>query len=151
MTGPEQVLRYLGRYTHRIAISDWRILKVTAHNVRFSFRNRRSNNRRDKQTLPADRFVARFLLHVVPRRLVRIRYYGLLANAHKATNLARARALFKSPSPPQPQTPDQWDDPIDGPANRPFANDSRRCPSCGLHTLLLVTVLAPEPRAFQPP
>lgn len=151
MAGPEQVLRYLGPYTHRIAISDWRILKVTAHNVRFSFRNRRSKNRPDKQTLPADRFVARYLLHVVPRRLVRIRYYGLLANAHKATNLARARALLRSPSPPLPQAVDPWRNPIDGPAHPTPADDLRQCPACGLRTLRLVTVLAPEPRAFQPP
>ena len=151
MAGPEQVFRYLGRYTHRIAISDWRILKVTAQNVTFSFRNRKENNRRDKQTLPAERFVARYLLHVVPRRFVRIRHYGLLANAHKASHLAHARALLGSPRPPQPQPAGHWDEPVDDTTQRLAANDFRQCPSCGHDTLRLVRLLTPETRVLQPP
>lgn len=151
MAGPEQVFRYLGRYTHRIAISDWRILKVTAQNVTFSFRNRKEDNRRDKQTLPAERFVARYLLHVVPRRFVRIRHYGLLANAHKASRLAHARALLGSPRPPQPQPAGHWDEPVDDTTQPLAANDFRRCPSCGHDTLRLVGLLMPETRALQPP
>lgn len=151
MTGPEQVLRYLGRYTHRIAISDWRILRVTAHTVRFSFRNRRDNNRRERQTLPAEHFVSRFLLHVVPRRFVRIRHYGLLANAHKASCLAHARALLGSPRPPQPQPPAHRDDPLDATTQPLLTNDLRRCPSCGRDTLRLVGLLPTDSRALQPP
>ena len=76
----------------------------------FSFRNRKRGNCRDSLKLPIQDFVARFLRHVVPRRFVRIRYYGLLANAFKAKRLAHARTLLGAPAPPKPQDDQNWND-----------------------------------------
>ena len=88
MAGPEQVLRYLGRYTHRIAISNERLLAHRDGEVTFSFKDRKNGGRRKEMTLPGAEFTRRFLLHVVPRRFVRVRHYGLLANGVKARRLA---------------------------------------------------------------
>jgi hypothetical protein len=140
MAGPEQVVRYLGRYTHRIAISDRRILRLTDHHVTFSFRNRAAGNRRDHLKLPIQAFIARFLLHVVPRHFVRIRYYGLLTNAHKAERLAHARNLLGAPAPPEP-TPDQdWTDTY----RRVLGHDPLRCPRCARGILYFVELIPPH-------
>ena len=141
MAGPEQVVRYLGRYTHRIAISDRRILKLTDHDVTFSFRNRRAGNRRDHQKLPIQTFIARFLLHVVPRGFVRIRYYGLLSNGHKARRLAHARNLLGAPAPPEPEP--NWD--CTDTACLTVGYAPRTCPSCGRNTLCFVAMIPAHP------
>ena len=141
MAGPVQVVRYLGRYTHRIAISDRRILKLTDRHVTFSFRNRKRGNCRDTLTLPIQGFVARFLWHVVPRHFVRIRYYGILANAFKAKRLAHARTLLGAPAPPQPQ-PDRY---LTENSQRLVGYDPRLCPSCGHGTLCFLEPIAPHP------
>lgn len=140
MAGPEQVVRYLGRYTHRIAISDRRILKLTDRHVTFSFRNRKRGNCRDSLRLPIQDFVARFLRHVVPRRFVRIRYYGLLANAFKVKRLAHARTLLGAPAPPEPHAGQNWT----ASYQRLVGYDPLRCPSCGHGTLCLVELIAPH-------
>jgi hypothetical protein len=100
--GPEQVLRYLSRYTHRIAISNSRLIEVTDEAVRFHYKHRTDGNVRKKvMTVSPDEFIRRFLLHVVPDGFHRIRHYGLLASGHKAKNLARARELLNVPPPDQ--------------------------------------------------
>ena len=100
--GPEQVLRYLARYTHRIAISNSRIVNIDENNVSFRYKDRRNGKVRIKvMTVSGTEFIRRFLLHVVPDGFHRIRHYGLLASGHKAKNLARARELLNVP-PPEP-------------------------------------------------
>ena len=96
--GPEQVLEYLGRYTHRVAISNERLVGMDETTVRF--RVRATSGKRVLQ-LPAEDFIERFLLHVLPSGFKRIRHYGLLAPAAKATRLALARQALSVP-PPDP-------------------------------------------------
>lgn len=92
--GPEQVLDYLSQYTHRVAISNSRILAYESHEVRFRWRDYADGNRVKECTLDAQEFLRRFLLHVLPERFVRIRYFGFFANRHRAENIQRARALI---------------------------------------------------------
>lgn len=92
--GPEQVLAYLGRYTHRVAISNHRLLSLKHGNVTFSWRDNRHGQRRSTMTLSADEFIRRFLLHALPRGFQRIRQFGLLANRRRRVQLARCRQLL---------------------------------------------------------
>jgi len=92
--GPECVLKYLSRYTHRVAISNHRILFVGDGVVRFTWKDYADHNARKEMTLRAEEFLRRFLLHVVPRGFMRIRHYGLLANCHRNSKLARCRELL---------------------------------------------------------
>jgi hypothetical protein len=97
--GPAQVLEYLGRYTHRVAISNERILGMEGNNVRFRMRDSANGNRKKVVRLEAGEFIRRFLLHMLPGGFKRIRHYGLLGPAHKTTNLAAARAALEAPAP----------------------------------------------------
>jgi hypothetical protein len=97
--GPEHVLAYLGRYTHRIAISNHRILGLEDEHVTFRYRDHKDGSRQKVLRLSVHAFLRRFLLHVLPKRFVRIRHYGLLANRHRAEKLARCRALLEVPQP----------------------------------------------------
>jgi hypothetical protein len=97
--GPAQVLEYLGRYTHRVAISNERILGMDGSSVRFRVRDSANGNRKKMMRLEAGEFIGRFLLHVLPSGFKRIRHYGLLGPAHKAANLAAARAALQAPVP----------------------------------------------------
>jgi hypothetical protein len=97
--GPQQVLDYLGRYTHRVAISNERILGMDADTVRLRVREWAHGNRRRTINVPAQTFIERFLLHVLPKGFKRIRHYGLLGPAGKATKLAQARAALSAPTP----------------------------------------------------
>lgn len=87
--GPKGVLQYLGRYTHRIAISNNRALDNRDGNVSFLWRDYADGNRKKTMTLQADEFIRRFLLHILPERFVRIRHFGLLANRRRKDNIAR--------------------------------------------------------------
>lgn len=103
---PELVLKYLARYTHRVAISDRRILSVDDAGVTFRYRDNAAGGQRT-MTLGGEEFLRRFLLHVLPTGFVRVRYYGLLANRHRAQNLTRCRALLAAigraaPAPSKP-------------------------------------------------
>jgi len=97
--GPEQVLDYLGRYTHRVAISNERIVGMSADTVSLRVRDWTQGNRRRTLSVPAQTFIERFLLHVLPKGFKRIRHYGLLGPAGKATKLAQARAALSAPVP----------------------------------------------------
>jgi len=97
--GPEQVLRYLSRYTHRIAISDHRLVEVTDDHVTFSWKDYRDGSRIKHMTLASTEFIRRFLLHVLPDGFRRIRHYGFLANGNRQAQLARIRELL--PDAPQ--------------------------------------------------
>lgn len=93
--GAEQVLDYLGRYTHRVAISNHRIENVENGTVTFTYKDRKAFNQRKEMTLKAQEFIRRFLLHLLPDGFVRIRYFGFLANRCKKENLQKCRQLLK--------------------------------------------------------
>jgi hypothetical protein len=97
--GPAQVLEYLGRYTHRVAISNERIVGVDDREVRFRVRTSAQGHTKRTLAMPADTFIDRFLLHVLPRGFKRIRHYGILGPAAKAVKLAQARAALSVPAP----------------------------------------------------
>ncbi|MEP6695103.1 MAG: IS91 family transposase, partial [Chloroflexota bacterium] len=98
--GPQQVLDYVGRYTHRVAISNARLLDMEGGQVRFRYKNNREDNPQEKtMTLPEGECIRRFLLHVLPAGFHRIRYYGLLGNRYRQENLARCRQLLGTTSP----------------------------------------------------
>jgi hypothetical protein len=92
--GPEQVLNYLGRYTHRIAISNHRIKSIDNGKVIFTYKDRRNNNESKTMCLDAVEFIRRFLLHVLPKRFMKIRYYGFLANICKKKSVLLIRRLI---------------------------------------------------------
>jgi hypothetical protein len=96
--GPEQVLEYVGRYTHRVAISNNRLLDIADGSVRFRWKDYRDRNRQKAMTVSADEFIRRFLLHVLPEGFHRIRYYGFLGNRHRTQKLARCRELLRMPA-----------------------------------------------------
>jgi hypothetical protein len=127
--GPEQVLRYLSRYTHRIAISNSRILDVDESGVQFRYKERKNGEVRIKaMRVSGEEFIRRFLLHVVPDGFHRIRHYGLLASGHKAENLARARELLAVPPPAPKPKPEIVDE--DGVIHEDSSTLSP-CPCCG--------------------
>ncbi len=92
--GPEQVLRYLGRYTHRVAISNHRLVSFDRDQVRFRWRDYRNGNKKRKLTLRTEEFIRRFLLHVLPKRFVRIRYFGFMTNRSRKPSIALCRQLI---------------------------------------------------------
>ena len=129
---PATVLDYLARYTHRVAISNHRIQTVGPDGVSFLYRDRKSGDSLKTMTLDADEFIRRFLLHVLPHGLMRIRHFGFMSNRHKARNLARCRQLLpqsrtRTLLPPEPLL-------LSVAAPRP-------CTSCRIGTLLAVRIL----------
>lgn len=104
--GPQQVLDYVGRYTHRVAISNNRILGIEDGKVTFSYKDYRNGNQQKTMTLSADEFIRRFLLHVLPESFHRIRYYGFLGNRYRKEKLEKCRQLLgmvpKEPDSPAP-------------------------------------------------
>src|ERR1039458_2529992 len=97
--GPEQVLDYVGRYTHRMALSNNRLLDIENGQVRFQWKNYRDSGQTQTMTLSADEFIRRFLLHVLPNGFQRIRYYGFLGNRYRQQKLAQCRRLLGMPMP----------------------------------------------------
>jgi hypothetical protein len=143
--GPEQVLRYLGRYTHRIAIGNERLRAHRNGQVSFSYRDRKQAGRRKRMRLPGAEFTRRFLLHVVPTRFVRVRHYGLLANRVKKSRLALARNQLDLPVPrPEAFKHQTWQDTY----TRLVGEDPRRCPVCRSGRLVVVAEI---PRTPLPP
>jgi hypothetical protein len=100
--GPEQVLDYLARYTHRVAIANSRLVALADGRVSFLWKDYRHHDRPKVMTLDAGEFIRRFLLHVLPDGFHRIRHYGYLANGHRLAKLARCRRLLALPEPAQP-------------------------------------------------
>jgi len=140
--GPEAVLEYLGRYTHRTAISNERLVSLEEGAVRFRYKDYAQRSHRKTMALEAQEFLRRFTLHVLPRGFMRIRHYGLLANRHKRALLAHARAALDTPDPvreaPAPESVAAfW--------QRVAGIDIARCTRCGLGTLRLLATLAPQP------
>ena len=103
----EQVLKYLARYTHRVAISNHRLVSLENGKVTFGYKDYRSQQDRQRtMRLDAYEFLRRFLLHVLPSGFVRIRHYGFLANRHRTENLKLCRTLLQSETPDTPAEPD---------------------------------------------
>ena len=134
--GPKAVLAYLARYTHRVAISSRRLVSADERGVTFKYKDYRIEGagRYKTMTVHPHEFIRRFLIHVLPKGLHRIRHYGLLANGTKQESLAKARALLKVPAPKPTSTQDEA--PAD--AERPEA-PARPCPCCGARMLIIET------------
>jgi Putative transposase/Transposase zinc-binding domain len=136
--GAQQVFRYLGRYSHRVAISNSRLLALEDGQVSFRWKDYADEHRIKVMRLPAEEFIRRFLLHVLPRRFVRIRHYGLLAGRNVSTQLARCQQLLGVPAvtqAPEPSASDwlrQWTE-----------HDLPSCPRC--HSPLTRQSLLPLP------
>jgi hypothetical protein len=135
--GPQQVLGYVGRYTHRIAISNNRLLAIDGGKVRYRWKDYRHGNNHAAMTLAADEFIRRFLIHVLPDSFHRIRYYGFLCNRQRQSKLARCRELL-SMIQAEPAAPA---DCLPGHRILDEALTSTRCPVCVLGTMLVVEVL----------
>ena len=133
--GPEAVLAYLSRYTHRVAISNRRLIKTEADNVTFRVKDyrREGRERYTTMTLSAHEFIRRFLIHVLPKGLHRIRHYGLFANGNRADNLARIRALLNVDD-------HNTGNPSDGESEPQEADTvAPSCPSCGGRMIIIET------------
>jgi Putative transposase len=131
--GPEYVLHYLARYTHRVAISNHRLLNFQDGQVTFRWRDYAHGNKKRKMTLSADEFLRRFLLHVLPKGFVRIRFFGFLANRRRATLLPLCRQLL--PANPAPSSP--------CPAS-PQPPSSSSCPLCGGPMIIIERLTAEQ-------
>ena len=133
--GPEAVLAYLSRYTHRVAIANSRLIAFDDKGVTFKWKDYRAKRRERAKlmTLATDEFIRRFLLHVLPSGIHRIRHYGLFANGGRAENLARARQLLGL-VPPQ-NAADQEDNPQDHQA----PTLAYPCPCCGGPMIIIET------------
>jgi hypothetical protein len=137
--GPAQVLAYLSRYTHRVAIANSRITEITERSVSFRWKDYRHHGKTKVMTLDADEFIRRFLQHTLPDGFHRIRHYGFLANGQRAAKIALCRKLLAVPS-PEPQTT------ADAEAiGSPGAPPSDTCPCCGGTMITLVVTSGPRP------
>jgi hypothetical protein len=144
--GPAAVLAYLSRYTHRVAISNRRLLALNECGVTFRWKDYRAKGRtrNKKMTLGTDEFMRRFLLHVLPSGFHRIRHYGLIANAERRDNLEKARELLQIEA-PGAQTEPQSDDRPAGSGPPTFV-----CPDCGA-AMIVIDTLVRTPRIRAPP
>jgi hypothetical protein len=111
--GPDQVLKYLARYTHRVAISNHRLVSLQEGNVTFRWKNYAQGDRCQTMSLSGIEFLRRFLLHVLPGGFVRIRHYGLMANRHRQEKLALCRQLLNVKEIPETDTSDDTDSQTD--------------------------------------
>jgi len=139
--GPEQVLEYLGRYTHRVALSNNRLLSLDDGVVRFRWKDYADHDRHKVMALPVDEFLRRFLLHVVPTGFMRIRHFGVLANRTRHATLDRCRQLLHQPAPSpnvvSVSTPDLL--------LRLAGVDLTQCPVCRIGRMARTVLLPPLP------
>ena len=141
-SGPEAVLAYLSRYTHRVAISNRRLIAFDEAGVTFRYKDYRRDaaERQRTMTLSPDEFIRRFLLHVLPKGFHRIRHYGLLASAGRKANIARARELLDVPAPPEAEDT----------APTPEPDPRPPCPCCG-GRMIIIEIFRRAARARAPP
>ena len=132
--GPKQVLRYLARYTHRVAISDQRLLELKDGQVRFQYKDYADGQRSKAMTLSSSEFIRRFLMHTLPSRFVRIRYFGFLANRFRKQRLDQCRILLGT----RPATSQVAAPRLPGDLDQPQAKP--KCPACGGGRILIVDV-----------
>jgi hypothetical protein len=141
--GPAQVLEYLGRYTHRVAISNERILGMEGSRVRFRVRDSANGNRKKVMRLEAGELIGRFMQHVLPGGFKRIRHYGLLGPAHKTANLAAAREALEAPA-PDPVVVES----VEAFMRRVAGIEWLNCPHCGEGVFRVMQPIPPNlPRA----
>ncbi|MGH8654775.1 MAG: IS91 family transposase [Gammaproteobacteria bacterium] len=144
--GPEQVVAYLGRYTHRVAISNERLVRLEDATVHFRWKDYAHRHKTKIMALGTEEFIRRFLLHVLPKGFMRIRHFGLLANRHRAEYLARARRALDVP--PLLLAPTET---VEAFLSRVMGLDVRLCPHCHQGRLRLIGSLPPTPKATGPP
>jgi Putative transposase len=137
--GPEYVLRYLGRYTHRVAISNHRLVSFADGKVTFRWRDSAHNNEQKLLTLAVDEFLRRFLLHLLPEGFVRMRNFGFLANRRRATTLPLCFQLLGSAPPAKPQV------------TTVTSSDAWLCPKCGGPMLVIERLTAADLQLRSPP
>jgi len=141
--GPQKVLDYLARYTHRIAISNDRLLHLHDGKVTFRWKDYQHGGRHRTMTLDAVEFIRRFLLHVLPDGFVRIRYFGLFANGHRTANIALCRKLLRAAETTNTETLAQlaWPDLL----HALTGEDPLACPCCHRGHLIVIESLPPHP------
>jgi hypothetical protein len=144
--GPKGVLQYLGRYTHRIAISNNRLLDNRDGNVSFLWRDYADDNRQKTMTLTADEFIRRFLLHVLPERYVRIRHFGLLANRNRKDNIAACHKMLSGENVTKEKRRETWREQL----LRICGIDVTICPVCQKGKMCTIERLLPV-RCKSPP
>jgi hypothetical protein len=137
--GPQQVIEYLGRYTHRVAISNQRLVALQEGQVSFRWKDYRHPQEQKVMTVSAEEFIRRFLLHALPPGFQRIRYYGLLANRHRAGKLQLCRQRLAAPLADLLPVPKDY---------RNFyaaltGKNLRLCPECGMGTMVRIELLPP--------
>ena len=147
--GPQHVLEYLGRYTHRVAISNNRLLDFGDGQVRFRWKDYRHESRPKVMCLDDQEFIRRFLLHVLPDGFQRIRHYGFLANRHRAAKLVLCRQLLAEPTPVVeiPDVPIDYRDHYQLLTGRSL----RDCPKCGRGHMLCIETFLPGTLPRGPP
>ena len=147
--GPEQVLDYVGRYTHRVAISNNRLLDIAQGKVSFCYKDYRHEAQQKTMTLQAEEFIRRFLLHVLPEGFQRIRYYGFLANPYRQQKLARCRDLLGTSQP----------EPAASKVNKDYRDRYEeltgstlwQCPVCHQGRMLMIEILPRSPHRHLAP
>ena len=144
---PQQTLEYLARYTHRVAISNDRIVRSNDAEVTFRYRDSAAGDRIRQMSLAAEEFVRRFLLHILPNRFVRIRHYGLLSTRNRKTKLVRCRYLLgHTPQPGEGErTKLGWEERL----LKLIGIDPQVCPTCGERRMRTIRRL--QPWAERPP
>jgi hypothetical protein len=142
--GPEAVLAYLSRYTHRVAISNSRLIGLDAKGVTFKWKDYRAKDRERAKvmTLASEEFIRRFLIHVLPHGFHRIRHYGLFASAGHADNIARARELLNLPKPQS--------NPADVDTTDQSPIPAHPCPCCGGRMIIIETFANDSPPRYRP-
>jgi hypothetical protein len=145
--GPDAVLAYLSRYTHRVAIANSRLIGMDRRGVTFKWKDYRikGQHRHKTMTLTCDEFIRRFLIHILPQGFHRIRHYGLIANARRKDNLTRARELLSKQEPATPEVASE-EDAISGHEH----DVTFVCPDCG-GPMIIIEVLLPKPLPRAPP
>jgi hypothetical protein len=137
----ETVIEYLGRYTHRVAISNERLVKLEGNRVSFRYRDRNDHDTVKLMSLDASEFIRRFLLHILPGGFMKIRHYGILSNRNRKTKLAMCKELLGGDgSQEHEQERESWQDLV----ARITGRDPRICPFCGKGTMVLKEVLNPS-------
>lgn len=146
--GPKQVLEYLGRYTHRVAISNNRLLDFSDGDVTFAWKDYRHESRNKTMRLDAHEFIRRFLLHVLPSGFQRIRHYGLLANRYREVRLNQCRDLLAAPAPVVvPLDAEDYRDRY----QRLTGVSLRDCPHCGHGQMVRIETFLPGTLPRGPP
>jgi hypothetical protein len=138
--GPAQVLEYVGRYTHRVAISNNRLVSMENGKVRFRWKDYRDGDRQKTMSLEGDEFIRRFLIHVLPDGFHRIRYYGFLGNSHRTQKLALCRSLLQmAPTAPSADPPADYRDRYEALTGLSL----RQCPHCHIGIMVVIGCITP--------